>query len=285
MKKIVLGLLMAGVAATPAFAENADENPTIIVTGQRASSDAERRAAATPGGAAVITHQDYADKSLVSLRDTLAYTPGVYVQPRYGQEVRISIRGSGLSRGYHMRGLTLLQDGVPINLADDNGDFQELDPAFFDHLEVYRGANALRFGSGTLGGAINGVTPNGADAAGLYLRAEGGSFGTARGLIAYGGATDTADYWAAVSADTSSAAAGTTLVVGAAAAALCAAIDEPMVRRLATAASNASGCVVTNDMKAPRRKSFPVPRSLHCGSRTPLSADPTLCDLTPDTQP
>ncbi|HWK41440.1 MAG TPA: TonB-dependent receptor [Croceibacterium sp.] len=203
MKKIVLGLLMAGAAATPAFAENADENPTIIVTGQRASSDAERRAAATPGGAAVITHQDYADKSLVSLRDTLAYTPGVYVQPRYGQEVRISIRGSGLSRGYHMRGLTLLQDGVPINLADDNGDFQELDPAFFDHLEVYRGANALRFGSGTLGGAINGVTPNGADAAGLYLRAEGGSFGTARGLIAYGGATDTADYWAAVSADTS----------------------------------------------------------------------------------
>ena len=45
-----------------------------------------------------------------------------------------------------MRGLTLLQDGVPVNLADDNGDFQELEPIFFDHLEVYRGANALRFG-------------------------------------------------------------------------------------------------------------------------------------------
>jgi hypothetical protein len=60
-----------------------------------------------------------------------------------------------------MRGLTLLQDGIPINLADDNGDFQELEPIFFDHLEVYRGANALRFGSGTLGGAVNGVTPTG----------------------------------------------------------------------------------------------------------------------------
>src|SRR3546814_15189521 len=73
-----------------------------------------------------------------------------------------------------MLGLTLLQDGVPINLADDNGDFQELEPIFFDHLEVYRGANALRFGSGTLGGAINGVTPTGRTARGVYLRAAGG---------------------------------------------------------------------------------------------------------------
>lgn len=58
------------------------------------------------------------------MRDTLAFSPGVYTQPRYGQEVRISIRGSGISRGFHMRGLMLLQDGAPINLADDNGDFQ-----------------------------------------------------------------------------------------------------------------------------------------------------------------
>src|SRR3546814_14959218 len=87
-----------------------------------------------------------------------------------GEDVRSSIRGSGLSRGYHMRGLTLLQDGVPINHADDNGDFQELEPIFFDHLEVYRGSNALRFGSGTLGGAINGVTPTGRTAEGIYLR-------------------------------------------------------------------------------------------------------------------
>ena len=33
-----------------------------------------------------------------------------------------------------MRGLTLLQDGIPINLADDNGDFQELDPQVFAGL-------------------------------------------------------------------------------------------------------------------------------------------------------
>ncbi|PQM28056.1 ligand-gated channel protein [Sphingopyxis lindanitolerans] len=189
------------LAASPAHADEADS--TIIVTAPAATDAAEDRAARTPGGADVVSHRDYADKSIVSLRDTLAFSPGVYLQPRYGQEVRISIRGSGLSRGYHMRGLTLLQDGVPINLADDNGDFQELEPIFFDHLEVYRGANALRFGSGTLGGAINGVTPTGRTAQGLYLRGDVGSFAMARGLVSAGVAGDAVDAWGAISADTS----------------------------------------------------------------------------------
>ncbi|MBM0170565.1 TonB-dependent receptor family protein [Altererythrobacter sp. C41] len=192
--------------ALPAHAETAveadrAEGRTIIVTGVSAADEAEARAAATPGGTDVVTHDEYADKSLVSLRDALAFSPGVYLQPRYGQEVRISIRGSGLSRGYHMRGITLLQDGVPINLADDNGDFQELEPIFFDYLEVYRGANALRFGSGTLGGAINGVTPTGETAPGLYLRGDVGSFDTWRGLVSAGTQMGPGDAWAALSVD------------------------------------------------------------------------------------
>jgi len=196
-------LVCAAYAEDGEPADDAGENRTIIVTGKTAQDGAQTLLAATPGGASVVGHEDYADKSLVSLRDALAFAPGVYLQPRYGQEVRISIRGSGISRGYHMRGLTLLQDGIPINLADDNGDFQELEPIFFDHLEVYRGSNALRFGSGTLGGAINGVTPTGRDARGLYLRSDVGTFETARGLASFGGLAGVADYWLAVSADTS----------------------------------------------------------------------------------
>lgn len=190
------------LAAVPAHADEAADS-TIIVTAPQLTNEAEARVKKTAGGADVVSHQDYADKSIVSLRDTLAFSPGVHLQPRYGQEVRISIRGSGLSRGFHMRGLTLLQDGVPINLADDNGDFQELEPIFFDHLEVYRGANALRFGSGTLGGAVNGVTPTGRTATGLYLRGDVGSFGSYRGLISAGVVGQRVDAWGAVSADTS----------------------------------------------------------------------------------
>jgi iron complex outermembrane recepter protein len=199
--------LRAGVACAfsvavtaPTFAADGSE-ATIIVTGQKPSANAQALAKATPGGTDVVSHADYADKSIISLRDALAFSPGIYLQPRFGQEVRISIRGSGLSRGFHMRGLTLLQDGIPINLADDNGDFQELEPIFFDHLEVYRGSNALRFGSGTLGGAINGVTPKGTTAQGLYTRLDVGSFNFVRGLAAFGAGNSDADAWAALSVD------------------------------------------------------------------------------------
>lgn len=196
-------LAISLILAAPARAEEADDQSTIIVIAQNITAEAQARADKTPGGTDVVDYADYADKTVISLRDALAFSPGVYLQPRYGQEVRISIRGSGLSRGFHMRGLTLLQDGIPINLADDNGDFQELDPVFLSHLEVYRGANALRFGSGTLGGAVGGVTPTGLAAPGLYLRADAGSFETFRGLVTYGASDDVGDVWIGASAETS----------------------------------------------------------------------------------
>ena len=59
------------------------------------TDDAEIAASRTAGGTDVVSHDDYADKTIVSLRDTLAFSPGVYTQPRFGQEVRISVRGSG----------------------------------------------------------------------------------------------------------------------------------------------------------------------------------------------
>jgi iron complex outermembrane receptor protein len=200
MRSSLIALACATLYAAPALADAAND-PAIIVVGHADADAAEARVRKTPGGADVVPYQDYADKTAVSLRDTLAFSPGVYTQPRFGQEVRISIRGSGLSRGFHMRGLTLLQDGVPINLADDNGDFQELEPIFFDHLEVYRGANALRFGSGTLGGAINGVTPTGDTAKGVYARLDAGSYDFVRGLVSAGFGDDRASAWGALSVD------------------------------------------------------------------------------------
>src|SRR3546814_4768620 len=112
-------LLALCLPAAAHAAEAAEGDATIIVTAPAATSAAEARAAKTPGGADIVGYEDYADKSIVSLRDTLAFSPGVYPQPRFGQEVRISIRGSGLSRGYHVRGLPLPRDGVPLSPAAD----------------------------------------------------------------------------------------------------------------------------------------------------------------------
>ena len=188
--------------SAPALAEEAEQS-RIIVTASPVVAEAATKVVRTPGGVDVVPAEDFEDKLAVSLRDALSFSPGVYTQPRFGQEVRISIRGSGLSRGYHMRGLTLLQDGIPINMADDNGDFQEFDPQVFQHLEVYRGGNALRLGGSTLGGAINAVTPTGRTAPGAEVRLDGGSFDTLRAKAAYGYADERGDAWAAVTGDRS----------------------------------------------------------------------------------
>jgi iron complex outermembrane receptor protein len=189
--------------SVPALADEAADQSRIIVTASPVVEEAAAKVVRTPGGVDVVSAEAFEDQLAVSLRDALRFSPGVYTQPRFGQEVRISIRGSGLSRGYHMRGLTLLQDGIPINMADDNGDFQELDPQVFQHLEVYRGGNALRLGGSTLGGAINAVTPTGRTAPGAELRLDGGSFDTLRAKAAYGYADERGDGWAALTADRS----------------------------------------------------------------------------------
>jgi iron complex outermembrane recepter protein len=197
LTRAVLGAPL--LVALPAHAqESSHRRDEIVVTAERLVAEAIQKVGETPGGANVVPATDYDDKAAVSLRDALAFSPGVYAQPRFGQEVRLSIRGSGISRGYHMRGLTLLQDGIPINLADDNGDFQELDPSFLQHIEVFRGANALRFGASTLGGAINGVTPTGRSAGGVHLRIDGGSFDTIRALASIGYADENGDAYLAI---------------------------------------------------------------------------------------
>ena len=146
-------------------------------------SVAEQRKAvnATVGSVAFVDAKDFQDTYANTLRDVLKDTPGVYVQERYGQELRLSIRGSGISRGFHLRGIELLQDGIPLNLADGSGDFYQVDPLSLRSVEVYKGGNALVFGTTTLGGAVNFVTPTAYTAfAPNILRIDGGSFGTIR---------------------------------------------------------------------------------------------------------
>jgi iron complex outermembrane receptor protein len=135
----------------------------------------------TAGSVEWINSESYKNSYSNTLRDTLKNTPGVYVQNRYGQEIRLSIRGSGIGRAYHVRGLELLQDGIPVNLADGSGDYYQLDPLAFRSIEVFKGGNGLAYGSSTLGGAINFVSPTAYTAvAPNMVRLDGGSFGTVR---------------------------------------------------------------------------------------------------------
>ena len=162
--------------------------------------DAREELAKTPGGTEVVDAERYLRGRASTLADTFALSPGVVAQPRFGSdEARISIRGSGLQRTFHGRGIRLLQDGIPLNLADGGFDMQAIDPLAADYVTVLRGSNALLLGSSTLGGAINYVSSTGLTAPGGSLRLEAGSFDYLRARVAGGIAQGNTDAYFSLS--------------------------------------------------------------------------------------
>ncbi|HEY4250794.1 MAG TPA: TonB-dependent receptor [Roseomonas sp.] len=160
------------------------------------NAEAAELARRNPGNVTIVPADSYRDQAgATTLHDALAFTPGVFAPPKWGQDTRLSIRGSGLARNVHLRGVRLLQDGIPVNQADGSGDFQELDPLTFQRLEVLRGANAFMLGANALGGAINVVTQTGRSAPGGLLRFEFGADGFAQWQATYGAASGPFDAW------------------------------------------------------------------------------------------
>lgn len=179
--------------ASPALAQEATEATvdSIIVTGARNPDDppvvaeARTRLSRTPGAVSVVAAETFEDRFAQGFYDTLRNVPGVLAQKRYGEEARLSIRGSGIAQGFHQRGVLFAQDGVPFADADGFSDFQAIDPMSARYIEVYKGANTLRFGGAQLGGAVNLVSVNGRTAPyETLLRVEGGSFDSYRGQLA-----------------------------------------------------------------------------------------------------
>jgi iron complex outermembrane receptor protein len=158
------------------------------------AAESRKELAKTPGGTEVIEADRYLRGRASTMADTFALSPGVVAQPRFGSdEARISIRGSGMQRTFHGRGIRLLQDGVPLNLADGGFDMQAVDPLAADYINVLRGGNALTLGSSTLGGAIDYISKTGLTAPGGSVRLEAGSFDYLRARVAAGGSEGNLD--------------------------------------------------------------------------------------------
>lgn len=179
------GLGLAAEADPPATVDS------VIVTARPHPEDppvvagARARLSETPGAVSVISAESYEKRFAVALDDMLRDAPGVYAQRKWGGDIRISIRGSGIGNANHNRGLLIAQDGLPLNEADGFGDSQSIDPLIARYTEVHRGGNALRFGGALLGGAINVVTPDGRNAGyANRARVDGGSFGLLRQHLA-----------------------------------------------------------------------------------------------------
>ena len=156
---------------------------TVLVTAQPESAlspsveEAKARLQSLPAATDVYPSDDYRLGRGDYLEDFLRYQPGLVIQSSQGAEdTHVSSRGSDQDND-DIIGLNILVDGIPINQGDGEAFLHDVDLQTVKYAEVYRGADALRYGGVTLGGAINLVSLTGQDAPPISVGASFGSFG------------------------------------------------------------------------------------------------------------
>ena len=207
MSRIPYLMILAGTTVSLSAQDHPYDLESVLVQAQKASKtltvpsaeQSREELQKTPGGTEVVNADRYLLGRSSTLADTFFLSPGVIAQPRFGSdEARLSIRGSGLQRTFHGRGIRVMQDGVPINLADGGFDMQALEPTATNYINVWRGGNALAYGASTLGGAIDYISHTGHTAPGQALRLEVGSWDYWRATLSHGWSDASRDLYASI---------------------------------------------------------------------------------------
>jgi iron complex outermembrane receptor protein len=158
---------------------------TIVVTDRALQGEIDL----TPGGATLLDTAALREKNAASLADLLRYVPGVWSVSATGNDnIVFSSRGSNLDAiNYDTNGIKLLQDGLPVTAADGNNHNRFIDPLAASFATVARGANAMKYGASTLGGAMDFVTPTARGGAQREVLFNGGSHGYGQLRGTFGG--------------------------------------------------------------------------------------------------
>lgn len=95
----------------------------------------------------------------VNLSESLSRVPGLLVQNRqnFAQDLQVSSRGFGARSTFGVRGVRLIQDGIPITMPDGQGQTASFDLDGAGSVEVLRGPLAALYGNAS-GGVIHLIT-------------------------------------------------------------------------------------------------------------------------------
>jgi iron complex outermembrane recepter protein len=152
-----------------------------------------------PGGFTVKTADEMNKGRASNFQDLLSGVPGVFMQSENGMEIsKISIRGSGIESDDEPLGVEFLLDGVSFAQGDGETIIEDFDVSTLKYAEIYRGADAFKYGSLTMGGAINLVPFTGYDAPPYQVQVQAGSYGFLRGQASAAGVDGPWDYYSSV---------------------------------------------------------------------------------------
>jgi catecholate siderophore receptor len=184
---ICLLFLLFNPAAAQGTPEPADSTPTMLPTIEvhgAASTPYLQRATRTatrtntllrdvPQSVTVITKDVISDQRMQGMADVARYLPGVTMGQGEGNRDQPTIRGNNTTAGFFVDGS-----------RDDVQYFRDLYNV--ERVEAVKGANALVFGRGVGGGALNRVTKTADWTPTRTLLVQGGSYGNRRTAIDLG---------------------------------------------------------------------------------------------------
>ena len=175
--------------------------PVVVVEGAAPSPSftsppvtaAARELGRVPGGTDLVVPDRFDTGRASNFEEVFQRSPGAFFHSDNGMEAaKVSIRGSGLQSDDPL-GVQFLLDGLSYNEGDGEAHLEDFDSSAIKYVEVYRGANALRYGGYTLGGAVNVVPLTGRDFEGVQAAFQAGSFGYLRGDVSAGGVLGSVD--------------------------------------------------------------------------------------------
>lgn len=148
--------------------------PEVAVTATRSERPLEK----LPRNVTVITAEEIARLSPLTVTDLLKAVPGVVVRDYTGTGALASVdlRGFGETAGQHT---LVLVDGRRLNQIDLSGvDFTNIPVENIERIEILHGPAGVLYGDSAVGGVINIITKKGKGAPGGRLQSTYGSWQT-----------------------------------------------------------------------------------------------------------
>ena len=130
------------------------ETEEIVITGTRIPG----KIIDVPFSVYRVDKKEMAYARNVGLKDVLADVPGLFLQSRYGgYDVRLSIRGYGNRSNSGIRGIRILQDGIPESEPDGEASVDAIDYTSLETVEIAKG-NLSSLYTNAPGGVVNFLT-------------------------------------------------------------------------------------------------------------------------------
>ena len=148
-----LALSAQAAEVPPVVTDDTGDLDTVVVTGVR-----PRPLVSVPKSVTVISAADIDASPSTSLADLLAQEANVNLRSVTGNDkfAGVDIRGMGDT---YVSNVLVLVDGVRLNPPDLAGaDLASVSLQQVERIEIVRGANAVRYGGGAVGGVVNILT-------------------------------------------------------------------------------------------------------------------------------